>query len=719
MTEHPPPQDTAPDRHLLGDVLPDRSAHLAAGMADVTAALGGRLAFGGDYNPEQWPESVWPQDIELMQLAGVNLVSVGIFSWALLEPAPGQYDFGWLDRILDLLHSGGIAVDLANASATPPPWFSHRYPQSLLVDENGVRRSYGGRQGFCSSSPEYRAAAAALTTAIADRYSGHPAVVMWHVHNEYGNHNWSCYCDVSAAAFRRWLQRRYGNIDELNQAWGTSFWSQHYYSWEEILPPRTPAYKTYANPTQLLDYSRFSSDELLDCFRAEADVLRRRSTLPVTTNFMHFWKEIDYWAWSQDQDLISNDHYRMGGLGDEAATHDLAMSADLIRSLADDAPWLLMEHSTSAVNWQPRNLAKGPGQMRRDSLTHIARGADGALFFQWRASDAGAEKYHSGMLPHAGTDSRRWTEVCSLGNDLSALAEITGSRGGADIAIAFDWHAWWGVELNSHPSQDVKQMDRVRRWHRSLWEAGYAVDFVHPDRDLSRYRVLLVPALYLVSDGAAANLAAFARSGGTLVVGYFSGIADVDDHIRLGGYPGAFSDMLGLRVEEFSPLLADDEIGLTVDAPLLGTVGAVSTATQWTELLTHLAADVQVLASFDGGVFPGDPAVTRRFLENGSGAKGSAWYVATELAPELLSQLLIGACRDADVGPVLEMANRPAGLDAVVRRSANAQYLFLFNHGSVEISVPAEGVDLLTGKKWSSTTTVPGGGVVVLATPRP
>ena len=270
-----------------------------------------------------------------MQQAGVNLVSIGIFSWALLEPGPGQYEFGWLDRIMDLLHAGGIAVDLANASATPPPWFSHRHPESLLVDVNGVQRSYGARQGFCPSSTAYRERAAALTQAIADRYAEHPALAMWHVHNEYGNHNWSCYCDVSAAAFRVWLRRRYGTLEELNHAWGTSFWSQHYYDWDEILPPRTPAYQTFCNPTQQLDFSRFSSDELIECFRAEAKIIRDRSPLPVTTNFMQFWKPMDYWRWSQDMDLISNDHYRMASRGPEGATHDLAMAADLVRSLAD------------------------------------------------------------------------------------------------------------------------------------------------------------------------------------------------------------------------------------------------------------------------------------------------------------------------------------------------------------------------------------------------
>ncbi len=707
-------------RHTI--TLPDRSEHYARGMGALTERLGGRVAFGGDYNPEQWPESVWPEDVALMRQAGVNLVSLGIFSWALLEPGPGQYEFGWLDRIIDLLHEGGIAVDLANASATPPPWFSHRYPQSLLVDQNGGRRSYGGRQGFCPSSPEYRAAAAALTRAIVDRYASHPAVVMWHVHNEYGNHNWSCYCDISAAAFRTWLQRRYADLSEMNDAWGTTFWSQRYYDWPEVLPPRTPAYQTFANPAQQLDFARFSSDELLDCYRAEAALIRDRSPLPVTTNFMGFWKWMDYWRWSQEMDLVSNDHYRIAAMGSAGATHDLAMVADLTRSLADDAPWLLMEHSTSAVNWQPRNPAKAAGQMRRDSLTHVGRGADGALFFQWRASRAGAEKYHSAMLPHAGTGTQRWREVCDLGTDLQSLSAVTGSRTKVDIAIAFDWHAWWGVELDSHPSVAVDQMTAVRRWHRLLWEQGYTCDFVHPDRDLSAYRVVLVPGLYLCTDGAAANLAAFATGGGTVVVGYFSGIVDVDDHIRLGGYPGAFRDLLGVRSEEFSPLLADEGVTLEVASDLSATPRAAGST--WTELIGEVAPDVQVLATFVDRVYPGRPAVTRMAFPAGPAADsesartaGAAWYLATELNSELLTELLTGACEAAGVSPVIDLPTWPIGFDAMVRQDDRTRYLFAVNHGTAGVPIPCTGTDLLTGKAWAEGTVLPPGQVAVVSSP--
>ena len=677
-----------------------RRGHFTTSMGRLTQRLGGRLAFGADYNPEQWPEDVWPEDIALMAEAGVNLVSVGIFSWALLEPKEGLYEFGWLDRIIDLLHAGGIAVDLANASATPPPWFSRQYPQSLLVDVNGVRRSYGGRQSFCPSSPEYRAATAALTATIADRYAEHPAVAMWHVHNEYGCHNWACYCDESATAFRRWLQAKYGELETLNDAWGTTFWSQRYYDWAEILPPRTPSYNTFANPTQQLDFSRFCSDELLDCFRAEAAVIRARAPQPVTTNFMSFFKPLDYFAWATEQDLISNDHYRIvEGLGPGGATHDLVMSGDLMRSLSDGAPWLLMEHSTSAVNWQPRNPAKVPGQMISDSLTHLARGADGDLFFQWRASKAGAEKFHSAMLPHAGTDSARWREVLTLGSHLKSLAEVAGSTVTTKVAIAFDWNAWWGVELDSHPSVDVDMMSRVRRWHRSLWEQGVVCDFVHPEADLQPYDVVLAPALYLCTDAGAANLAAVTQRGGTVVVGYFSGIVDENDHIRLGGYPGAFADLLGVRIEEFSPLPAGVEVSLRDDN------GENSAATIWTESIT--AADAEVISEFVDGPFPGRPAVTRRRIGD-----GNAWYVGTSLETAALGRLLHTVCEEAGV----VVPPDPGGLDVVVRQGPSATYTFVVNRAAQAVPVDIDGgTDLLTGEAWPSGRSLEPGAVAVIA----
>ena len=303
---------------------------------------------------------------------------------------------------------------MATATASPPPWLAHRYPESLPVTEDGRTLWPGGRQAYCPSSPAYRERALELCRRMAERYGRHEAVVLWHVGNEFGNHNAWCHCDTSAAAFRWWLERRYGSVERLNDAWGTQFWSQRYDDFEQVLPPRSAP--THANPTQQLDFARFSSDQLLDNFVVERDVLHRLSPgVPVTTNFMVMRQtsEMDYLRWGRELDVVSNDHYLIAA---EADGHrELAFSADLTRGTAGGRPWLLMEHSTSAVNWQHRNIAKRPGEMRRNSLQHVARGADAVLFFQWRASRAGAEKFHSALVPHAGTDTRLWREVVELG----------------------------------------------------------------------------------------------------------------------------------------------------------------------------------------------------------------------------------------------------------------------------------------------------------------
>jgi beta-galactosidase len=651
------------------------------------------LCYGGDYNPEQWPESVWAEDIELMRQAGVNLVSVGIFSWALLEPAEGKYEFGWLDRVLDLLHGGGIAVDLATATASPPPWFSASYPETLPVTVEGNRLWPGSRQAYCPSSPRYRAAAAALVEQLATRYAGHPALTMWHVNNEYGCHVSRCYCDVSAAAFRRWLQRRYGDLDALNAAWGTAFWSQRYHDWDEIGPPRLAP--SFGNPTQALDFRRFSSDELLDCYRAERAVLGRLSPgKPVTTNFMlPAFDSIDYHSWAPEQDLVSNDHYLRA---EDPDNHiDLALGADLTRSLGHGAPWLLMEHSTSAVNWQARNVAKAPGQLRRNSLAHVARGADGAMFFQWRASAAGAEKFHSGMVPHAGTNTKVWREVVGLGADLRALAEVAGSRVEATAAILWDTQSRWAQNLDAHPSVDLGYLDEIRAWHRTLWNAGITADVVHPSDDLTRYRAVFVPSLYLVDDYGAGNVEQYVRGGGTLVVGPFSGIVDDNDHIRLGGYPGAFRDVLGVRVEEFFPLPEGGTVTLSN-----GGTGLV-----WSELARSTGAEV--VASYAGGVLDGGPAITRRPYGQGVG-----WYLGTRLDDTSRAALLGRICAKAGVTGTVAA---PAGIEAVRRRHAEgASYLFVLNHTDRPATVAGTGVDLLSGARHAGAVTVPAGGVAVL-----
>lgn len=607
----------------------------------------------------------------------MNLVSLGIFSWSRIEPSEGHFDFEWFDRVMDLLHEGGIRVDLATATASPPPWLSHAHPEMLPVLADGVKLWPGARQHYCPSSPVYRSAATRLVEAVANRYAKHPALAMWHVGNEYGCHVPACFCDVSAEAFRVWLRNRYANIARLNDAWGTDFWSQRYSSWEEILPPRrTP---TWPNPSQQLDFMRFSSDELLECYLAERTILKRLSPeIPVTTNFMSFFKPLDYWKWAQHEDIVSNDSYP--DPSDPTSGMRAAMAGDLMRSLGQGRPWILMEQTTNRVNWRLVNAAKPPGVMRLWSYQAIGRGADGVMFFQWRQSRAGAEKFHSAMVPHGPfARSPASQEVKQLGNELRGLGAVTETRMESGVAIVFDWESWWALELPSKPSSLVTQMSQLESYYAPLFDSNISVDFARPEGDLARYRLVLVPNLYLVSDEAANNLVDYVRAGGHLVMSFFSGIVDSKEHIRLGGYPQPFIEMLGLRVLDWLPLLE----GAT--AELRFTAGAKGSGAVWSEQIDIETAEIE--ATFADG----RPAVTR----NRHG-EGEAMYLATRIDPASMTRVLSMACSRAGVQAIAEM---PQGIEVVRRTGRGKSFIFLLNHRDVAVDVPiAEaGTNLIDG----------------------
>ncbi|MET0726357.1 MAG: beta-galactosidase [Leifsonia sp.] len=654
------------------------------------------IAFGCDYNPEQWAPSVWREDVALMREAGVDLVAINIFGWSALQRPDGSFDFDALDEVIDLLHEAGIRVNLGTGTSSPPPWLTTRHPEILPVMADGTIRYPGGRQAWCPSSPVFREHALALVEAVASRYGEHPAVALWHVSNELGCHNAYCHCDASTAAFRAWLRGRYGTIAELNTAWGTSFWSQRYTDWSEIGTPRLTV--STRNPGQLLDFKRFSSDQLLDHYRAEAAVIRRHSTIPVTTNFMvaaHI-DQLDYWSWAPEMDVIANDHYLDHRLGDPRA--ELAFTADLTRGLAGGDPWLLMEHSTGSVNWQPVNVAKEPGQMVRDSVSHVARGADAVCFFQWRASLQGSEKFHSAMLPHAGTDTDSWREVTELGAILDGLREVAGTRVVAEVALLFSWESWWAADGESRPTHAIAYLDQVHALHAALRELGVTVDVVRPGADLTGYRLVVVPGLHLVRDDEAAALDAAVAAGTHAIVTFSSGIVDGDDRVRTGGYPGVWRNLLGIRVEEFTPVLPGTPLALESGA----------TATLWAERITTTDADV--LDRFADGPAAGRPAVTRRQAAAGSGA-GDAWYLGTLLDTrdlrDLVARVLIGAGVEAE----------PAGsatVDVVRRVDGERSYRFVINHGKEAVTVAARGVELVTGDAVDGMLGVPAGAVRVV-----
>ena len=651
------------------------------------------IAFGGDYNPEQWPVSVRLEDLELMQEAGVNFLSVGIFSWALLEPSEGQYDFGWLDEVLDNLAGIGVKVALATATAAPPAWLVRKHPEILPVTADGTVLGPGSRRHYTPSSAVYRRYAKGITLALAERYKDHPALALWHVDNELGCHVSEFHGEEDAAAFRGWLERRYGSIEALNAAWGTAFWSQNYASFEEILPPGVAP--STLNPGQQLDFQRFNSWALMDYCRDLVAVLRDVTPhVPCTTNLMasSATKAMDYFAWAKDLDVIANDHYLVAA--DPERHVELAFSADLTRGIAGGDPWILMEHSTSAVNWQPRNQPKMPGEMLRNSLAHVARGADAVMFFQWRQSFAGSEKFHSAMVPHGGRDTRVWREVVDLGAALKLLEPVRGSRVESRAAIVFDYEAWWASEIDSKPSIDVRYLDLLRAFHRSLYLRGVAVDMVHPSAPLEDYDLVLVCTLYSVTDEAAANIAAAAESGATVLVSYFSGIVDEKDHVRLGGYPGAFRELLGVRVEEFHPLLEGSRLKLSD--------GSVSSV--WSE---HVhAVDAETVQTFTEYPLEGVPSLTRRAV-----GRGAAWYLATFPDPDGIEAVVDRLLADSGVAPA---AVADPGVEVVRRRAAGGgSFLFAINHTRSGASVQASGRDLLTGDAFSGI--VPAGGVAVIA----
>ena len=644
-----------------------------------------RIWYGGDYNPDQWPEEVWDDDVRLMKKAGVNLVSVGIFSWAKIETSEGVYDFDWLDRIINKLGEAGIAVDLASATASPPMWLTQAHPEVLWKDYRGDVCQPGARQHWRPTSPVFREYALKLCRAMAEHYKGNPYVVAWHVSNEYGCLNRFDYSEDAELAFRKWCEERYGTIDAVNDAWGTAFWAQRMNDFTEIVPPRFIGDGNFMNPGKLLDFKRFSSDALKAFYVAERDALAEITPdLPLTTNFMvsAAGSVLDYDDWGREVDFVSNDHYFIPG---EAHLDELAFSASLVDGIARKDPWFLMEHSTSAVNWRPVNYRKEPGQLVRDSLAHVAMGADAVCYFQWRQSKAGAEKFHSAMVPHAGEDSAVFRDVCELGADLNTLADngLLGTKlAKSKVAVVFDYESEWASEHTATPTQKVHHVDEPLQWFRALADHGVTADVVPVRGAWDDYEMVVLPSVYLLSEETTRRVRDYVVGGGRLVVTYYTGISDEKDHVWLGGYPGSIRDVVGVRVEEFMPM-GDDFPGVPDCLGLSN--GAV--AHDIADVIGSVDGTATVLETFKDDPWTGmdgAPAIVAHTFGEGRsvyvGARLGRDGIALSL-PEILDSLGMAEAGGND-GRVLRVEREGAD---------GSRFVFSFNRTHETVRVPVEG----------------------------
>ena len=699
------------------------------------------IAYGGDWNPEQWDRETNLRDIERMVEAGVNLISLGIFSWASLEPEEGHYDLEWLADLIDQLHSAGIGVDLANGTASPPVWMAQRYPQTLPVDSRGVRLGFGSRQQYNPSSELFCRKACELTEAMARRFGDHPGVVMWHISNEYACHTAESFDDESAAAFRRWLVEKYGDLQAINRAWGTAFWSQTYRDIQEIQPPR--AMPTFYNPGQMLDWRRFSDYALRSQMEREREVIRRYSDRPITTNFMGTFPLLDYRKWAPLCDIIADDSYP--DPADPQAAHDIAWQGDVMRGLSGGAPWLLMEQSPGAVQWRPQNSPKRPGQFLLWTIARLAHGADGILQFQWRQSAKGSETFHAGMVPHSGEDSPIWTDVVSTGQALKSLAPITGTRMSARAAVVIDWESEWarhyaiGPISSENPTDSWGNFAPAKSWHQSLWEAGIATDVVGVDNDFTSYDLIIVPAVFIDYPNMAHSLRIAAERGAQVVITAPSAVVDSQCGAILGGYLGSLASLAGVKVVEHSTLTGPSQ-GRTYDAressayrisgavetpaalnwcgidtdnealkrtiELVGDAAKDLRSGRWAEKIVpagehewrglgegNSSAGVECVAYFDGRGGGVDLAGACALSRNRVG-QGSVWYAAADfdaLSRSVLVRMWASYARLLPVFPDL-----PRGVEAQEREG----FLFLLNHSdrAVELS-GIVGKDLLSGSE--------------------
>jgi beta-galactosidase len=680
------------------------------------------MSLGVDYYPEHWPETRWATDARMMRDAGLQVVRLAEFAWAKIEPAEGEFDWDWLDRAVEALASVGLQVVLCTPTAAPPAWLTRNYPDILPVDDQRHRRSFGARRHYCANSPTYREHTRRIVGAIATRYGQHPSVIGWQIDNEFGGGQTArCYCHNCVAAFRDWLQRRYGHLDALNEAWGTVFWSQEYDDWTQIEPPGLTGEKP--NPSHVLDYYRFSSDSWVDYQQIQIDMLRAKTNgVPfVTTNLMGLFSDLDYYKLAKPIDFVTWDNYPTGqaerlrdvlycgsvtntedghyayDVGDPAIT---GMAHDLMRAVKDKPFWI-MEQQPGHINWSDYNLAPYPGVVRLWTWEDIAHGADTVVYFRWRTCLYAQEQYHSGLLRHDGEPAQGLRDIQAMYGEQAVMAAILGTSVPAEVALLHSYDDLWAIELQPH-NRDFGYLRHLFNYYRALQRTGVPVDLAPPTRDLGRYKLVIAPTLFLVDETIADNLRRYVEQGGHLVLSVRSGFKTTDNRVVDTPLPGLLADLVGATVEEWHSLPP----GVTYPLETAGLSDGPFTVKLWAEALKPVSAEI--LARFTGGPLDGRPAASlNRF------GKGEVVYLGVWSDDLLVDALLAWQLSRAGVESV---ATVPAGVKVMRRTGNSREFVFLLNFSDAVVTAKLSRTgytDALTGEPCGPSVEVPARGVVI------